>query len=342
MIEKLIEIIKYDSESVYVDFKSQEYPLGKLAKKNDLLKDISAMANHPTNEPKYIIIGVKEKNGVASEFIDVIAPTDQAKYQQFIEENIEPKLNFEYKSFEYEGHKLAAFIISGNQDRPYLLKKDVRKSDSHTLEFRIGDGFIRTGTSTRKLTRKDFEEIYSKRNEDEDRRSELIITPILTKYSSAEMARFASFFIIDFSIENLSRKSIGFNAEFRVFYNNGVGLQKKFDFEDKFKEKGLSAIYPQYFTAEVDSTILDLQIEQQQDSFKVTRLRRANEKYAVIISQRDRDECVFFGEILVSHQGSKSGNCIISSELTLRSDDFRSGPLVKKYKVDLLGNKIIN
>jgi predicted HTH transcriptional regulator len=58
MIEKLVEIIKYHSESVYVDFKSQEYPLGKNGKKNEILKDISAMANHPSNEPKYIVIGI--------------------------------------------------------------------------------------------------------------------------------------------------------------------------------------------------------------------------------------------------------------------------------------------
>ena len=125
MIEKLFEIIKYHSESVYVDFKSQEYPLGKNTKKNELLKDISSMANHPSNEPKYILIGIKEKNGLASEFIDLSTPTHQAKYQQFVEENIEPKINFEYRSFEYEGHRLAAFIISDNQERPYLFKKDV-------------------------------------------------------------------------------------------------------------------------------------------------------------------------------------------------------------------------
>lgn len=335
MIEKLFEIIKYHSENVHVDFKSQEYPLGNHAKKNELLKDISAMANHPSNDPKFILIGVKEKNGMASEFIDVNTPTDQAKYQQFVEENIEPKINFEYRPFEYEGHNLAAFIISDNQERPYLFKKDVRKVGDSTQEFRIGDGFIRTGTSTRKLTRKDFEDIYVKRHEAEDRRSDLNVTPILTKYSSPGIEGIPSLFNIDFSIENLASKSIGFNAEFKLFYTEGIGLLKKFDFEDTFKEKGLAATYPQYFTPKVDSTIFDLQIEEQHDSYKVSRRRRTNEEYAVTIAQKDRDESVFLGEILVASLPSKCGNCIISIELTLRSDDFKTGPLVKKYEFDL-------
>jgi hypothetical protein len=322
-----------------VDFKSQEYTLGKHAKKNELLKDISAMANHPSNDPKYILIGVKEKNGVASEFINVNTPTDQAKYQQFVEDNIEPQINFEYRSFEYEGHNLAAFIISDNQERPYLLRKDVRKIGDRAQEFRIGDGFIRTGTSTRKLARKDFEEIYTKRHEAKDRRSDLKITPVLTKYSSSGIEGFPSLFVIDFSIENLASKSIGFDAEFNLFHKKGVGLYKKFDYEDKFKEKGLEAIYPQHFTPKVDLTILDLQIEEQHDSYKVSRLGRKNEKYALTISQRDRDESVFLGEVLIASLSSKCGDCIISIELTLRSDDFRAGPLVKKYEIDLKNKK---
>ena len=114
MLEKLVEIIKYHSESIYVDFKSLEYPLGKHEKKNEFLKDISAMANHPSNEPKYIFIGIKARNGIAAEFCDIEAITDQAKYQQFVTDNIEPKINFDYIPFEYEGKKLAVFLISNN------------------------------------------------------------------------------------------------------------------------------------------------------------------------------------------------------------------------------------
>lgn len=335
MLEKLHGIIKYDSESAHVDFKSQEYPLGNHAKKNELLKDISAMANHPSDAPKYILIGIKEKDGVASDFIDVVSPTDQAKYQQFIEENIEPKINFEYISFEYEGHRLAAFIIADNQERPYLFKKNLQRADGRAQEFRVGDGFIRTGTSIKKLNRGDFESIYSKKYEEKDRKPDLQISPILRRYTEMDIEGQVGCFIIDFAVENLTSRSIGFDAEFKMLYKKGVCLQKKFDFEDQFKEKGLEAIYPQHFTPKVDSTIFDLQVEERSNFYKVLRLSRLNEKYAVTISQRNHDESIFLGEILILSLTRKCGDCIISIELTLRSDEFRTGPLEMKYEFDL-------
>jgi hypothetical protein len=194
---------------------------------------------------------------------------------------------------------------------------------------------MRSGTSTRKLSRQDFEEIYQKRHESKDRKSDLNITPIITKYCSSGIESIPSLFIIDFSIENLASRSIGFEAELKIFFKVGIGLQKKFDFEDKFKKKGLETSNPQYFTPKLDSTIFDLQIQEQRDSYKVSRLRRINEKNAVTIPQRDRDESIFLDEILVSSLSSNCGDCIILLELTLRSDDFKAGPLVKKYELDL-------
>ena len=61
MSNKIEEIISYSSESHLLDFKSEQYLLGKNPKKYELLKDISSMANHPSNEDKYRIIGVSEK-----------------------------------------------------------------------------------------------------------------------------------------------------------------------------------------------------------------------------------------------------------------------------------------
>ena len=84
MSEVVKNIIKYNSESHSTDFKLEQYPIGKRDKKHELLKDISAMANHPSNEEKYIIIGVSEKDGMVSGFRDIKNLVDQAKYQQYI------------------------------------------------------------------------------------------------------------------------------------------------------------------------------------------------------------------------------------------------------------------
>ena len=99
MNRDLEQKIKYDCEGPTLDYKKEEYPLGKNNKRNEFLKDICAFANHHSDEDKFIIIGVEEENGVAKDFFEIENITDEASYQNFANENIEPTINFEYKSF---------------------------------------------------------------------------------------------------------------------------------------------------------------------------------------------------------------------------------------------------
>lgn len=338
MVEKLIEIIKYHSESVLVDFKSFEYSLGKNPKKSEILKDISAMANHPSDEPKYILIGVNEKDGIASDFNQINELTDQANYQQFVDENIEPSIKFEYRSFDYEGNKLSAFIIRDNNLRPYLFKKNLISQDKLIQDYKIGDGFIRTGTSNRKMSRDDYELIYKKRYESKDRKSDIIITPKLINYRESTQDEIPSLFIIDFSIENITNSSIGFDVQCNIYYSDGSRIIKKFDLEEKLKDKGLSGTYPQYFKPNVDPTLFHLSIKELKDCYVISRNKTIHEKYHVILSQQQHEPNIFFKEILLGYIAKTSED--IKVELILRSDEFITGPLIKEYIVNVENNKI--
>lgn len=75
-MNKIIEIIKYGSESSTIDFKKVGYPTVKHAKKHEIIKDIIAMANHPSNEDKFIIIGVKDQD-----LFNIEEQVDDAQYQ---------------------------------------------------------------------------------------------------------------------------------------------------------------------------------------------------------------------------------------------------------------------
>src|SRR5690606_8063698 len=130
-------------EGATLDYKREEYPLGKHIKKNEFLKDISAFANHHSDSDKYIIIGVKEENGIANEFFEIETITDAASYQQFLNDNIEPEINFEYKTTTYNDKKIAYFRIYSNKNRPYLFKKNLQNHFTRETEYKIGDGFIR-------------------------------------------------------------------------------------------------------------------------------------------------------------------------------------------------------
>lgn len=329
MDNELKQILKYSSEGACLDYKLKQYELGKHAKKNELLKDISAMVNHPSDETKYIIIGVKEKNGVASEFHNIEDLIDQAKYQQFIESSIEPKIEFEYRALEYDGNNLACFIIKENNNRPYLFSKNIQNPISQKLEYSIGNGFIRTGTSTRKLNRDDFELIYSKRLKNKDRKSDIKITPYLRKCYGNKFKELEVYYL-DFQIDNLSNKSLSFDIEANIFYNEGFNIIKRFDLEGKLGEdkSGLSGSLATFRT---DNTVFHMSFEEKHDSIHVERNRRLNESNAVQIAQNDKEEDVFLKEVLVYKK--ESSNLIV--DMVLRSDDFVDGAKEERFEIEI-------
>lgn len=153
---KLKELIYNEEESSYIDFKAKQYSKDK---NEELIKDIMSMANSDINIDKFIVIGVKFKAGQKNEFIGINDDIhDDADYQQLISNNIEPTIKFSYLSDEIDGKKVAYFYIySNNIDKPYMMKKDNNK-------LKIGDAFKRVGSSQRKLTRRDYDNIYKRNN----------------------------------------------------------------------------------------------------------------------------------------------------------------------------------
>lgn len=235
MNEKIIELIEFSSESSLLDFKRQEYPVEVHYKKHEILKDISAMANHPSNDDKFIIIGVEEVGGVASNFYEISTSIDEAKYQQFLESNIEPKINFEYKPIRYKDCQLMCFRIFNNNDRPYLIKKNVQNySDTKKNEYREGDGYIRVGTSTKKINREILDKIYTDKYRKFDRRPDIIITPHIKSISTGYLAN-AGIVFIDFDIENQSAKSICLDVEVKIFKCDEIQIMERGELEYQLK-----------------------------------------------------------------------------------------------------------
>ncbi|MDU2895707.1 MAG: ATP-binding protein [Clostridium sp.] len=149
---RLKEIIDNEQECTYIDFKKVQY---RKENYTNLIKDIMSMANAEYSGEKYIVIGVKsipgEKNNVVGIDEQII---DDSIYQQTINENIEPNINFSYYYENIDNKKIAYFIIyDDNVDRPYMIKKD-------SQYLKRGDAFKRIGSSQRKLIKSDFDGIY--------------------------------------------------------------------------------------------------------------------------------------------------------------------------------------
>ena len=287
------------------------------------MKDISAFANHPSDEDKYIIIGIKEKNGTASDFYSIDELVDQAKYQQLINNNIEPEIRFEYKQFDYKEHKLSYFRIFGNHDRPYLMKKEVRSSvDASKIEFREGEGFIRVGTSTRRLIRSDLDNIYGIKYKNVDRKSDLMIAHCFGTIDNDDFSGlYARYF--DISIENGSNQSLNVEVEMKVFKGENVKLVSDYDLRLKLIKPQVS----EYMMPEFYSPILppfNTSIEDSPDSLIITR----NGNPGINISQNSIEKYVFDKQLLILGKESAS----VRADVTIRSDDFTEGALFKSLE----------
>ncbi len=139
----IINLIENESENTKLDFKLEQYPIEKgNNRKGEFLKDMCAFANLVSKEDKFIIIGAEEKNGVAISFKPIVELHDQAFYQQFLNQYIEPEINFEYKEIIHLGNRLAYFRLFDNNKRPYLFKKEYKDIESKGTQYRVGTGFL--------------------------------------------------------------------------------------------------------------------------------------------------------------------------------------------------------
>lgn len=152
------DLIEFESESSNLDFKLTQYRKESYV---SLLKDAISMANGYNKDIKYIIIGLKPRNqdrNIQGLLEDLV---DSATYQQLIYENVEPEINLEYTSHQFNGKTMGVFKISDCDNPPYLMKKDYNNANQ---SLKKGDGFIRKGTTQMKLCRGDYDVFYGNKH----------------------------------------------------------------------------------------------------------------------------------------------------------------------------------
>lgn len=151
-MEEICELIKNGYECEYLDFKAEEYSKNN---KEELIRDIMAMANAKHNGDKFIIIGIKVRADV-KEVVGIQSITDSSEYQELIHSNIEPEINFDYFPLEFEGKLLGIIRIYGNDNRPYMMKRDFGGC-------KRGLCLIRKGSKKGLAARSDFDQFYSRK-----------------------------------------------------------------------------------------------------------------------------------------------------------------------------------
>lgn len=155
-VNDIDDLIRYHEESEFLDFKSQEYASSS---KVNLIKDVMAFANAPSVGNKYIIIGVKKKDGNIETF-DIQSQYDQASIQQTIHANITPEISIDYISHSYEGMNLMVIVIYSPTDQPYMINKPVYYSGAKPA-LKVGECWIRKGSYQVPAERKDYDRMYA-------------------------------------------------------------------------------------------------------------------------------------------------------------------------------------
>ena len=156
--DKLINMIENENENDFLDFKLELYDFKSADKKQDFLIDMMSLANSNYPGDRYIIIGVRDLPKRIIKGIDEKEIKDSAIYQQFINENIEPAINFEIINFEYNDKNFLIYKIKYSiLDKPYIIKKDYNNLMKGTCR-------IRKGSQNASITRYDLDLIYKNKN----------------------------------------------------------------------------------------------------------------------------------------------------------------------------------
>ncbi|MEG1236716.1 MAG: ATP-binding protein [Flavobacterium sp.] len=329
-MKKIIEIIEYENESHKVDFKKTEYALGTDFKKNEILKDFSAFSNHLSNDDKFIIIGIKENEDKTKDIFGIDNPTDEAKYRQFVSENIEPQINFEYGHFNYKNKTICFFKLFDNNNRPYLFKKDCKNPIDGKTEFKYGDGFMRIGTSTKKIGRKELDDINENKLTHQNREDDIEVLPIIGISSNKEVNNFGIKYL-DLRIMNKSNKSIDIDVEiiFKKSEKYTLVLEEEFLRNIQMIEnqhKKVQSYFSAVSSLNINPVLSNLHINYRENQTEyVIERNQIRHKFALTLAQNSICDDVFLQSIILL----KNDSNMIEAKITIRSDDFSKGALIK-------------
>jgi hypothetical protein len=154
----IINLIENECENDYLDFKAKDY-----IDKGDFLIDVMSMANSMEEGDKYIIVGVKDDISEGKKIIGVEGIKEQAEFQQLVNDNIEPKIKFEYKTIMYKEKTVGYYKISkDNRDRPYIVKKQY---NNKSRSVRQGECYIRKNSINSIALRRDYDDFYNEKRD---------------------------------------------------------------------------------------------------------------------------------------------------------------------------------
>ena len=196
------------------------------------------------------------------------------------------------------------------------------------IEFKYGDGFIRVGTSTNKIGRKELDDINESKKKYINRQKDIEIVPHYGKPSSEEMAKWNVNYL-DLKLINKSNKSIDLDIELFIKKSDEFTILLEEHFLREIKKVEYSQKQNNYFSPinSSDHFVLgNLHIDAQENQKEfIVQLNQLKNKFAITLKQNSVYEDIFQQCIIIL--GNKAN--IIQAKVIIRSDDFTNGAFIK-------------
>ena len=194
-------------------------------------------------------------------------------------------------------------------------------------DFRYGDGFIRVGTSTKKIGRKELDDIEKCKIRYINRHNDIVTHPTIGNSDNEEVSRW-NIKYLDLKIENTSNQSIDLDVEMIIKKSKEYTIIKETEFLRKIQEaenKANRTNNPYSISfKQINAYFPDIHINTREtdNSFVIER-NPINRKSAISIPQNSTYSDVFRQSILLLEKTNNK----IEVEIIIKSDDFKNGSL---------------
>ena len=260
-----IESLLARNEGKDLDFKEKlEMSSEKKIKKDDLVKDISAIANSVETKG-WLIYGVKDKS---HDIVGITNPLNEEKIQQVCAVSIDPPIDLEIKNITYKDKNIGIISITPT-DKPHQIIKetgDLKKSKIYVRRGSVNDeatpeeihSFLK---QRRVINKDDFEKIY-----DLFQRKKMFFILIYQYVKEHEKGYFQSWLQeVNKNINNTKSEFIKFlvkkeykylvkKSDEKIFNNlfSRAGLDAEYYTEDLLEEEKIMLIYFRKYKCDYD------------------------------------------------------------------------------------------
>lgn len=153
------------SETTWLDWK-RDFPRGLLGGRQDnnwengkgtFIKDIVSIANRDSEAVGFLVYGV-QNDGRSRNVVGITErtskPWDDAEFQQWVENTVDPPINFSFLQFAWEDKKVGIFYIYLSHEYPHVICKNIGG-----VIFE-GQVYFRRGSKNTVAQYKDLKEIF--------------------------------------------------------------------------------------------------------------------------------------------------------------------------------------